>query len=136
MRETGNVIAAFTPLAWNAQHYKGVMDFSGRTCIVSLVNQLHQRPFRLKLKAGYIAVYMSRSRGPVFGKTGDVALMALNISASYFRPSSSFELDQEAEQKAGLPPLPCSYDYKLLAGMREESQGFRLAEVEVYTLDA
>ncbi len=101
------MFAVFTPVAWPAGSPGAIADPSGRTCIVSLVNK-HGRPCRLKLKNGEEKHAVSRfaGTGPAFGRGSDVGLMRLE---NHCFPSS-FELDAEAENQAGLPPLPFAYD--------------------------
>ncbi len=130
VKQSGNVFAVFTPVAWPADSPGFIADPSRRTCIVSLGNKLG-RPFRLKLKAGEERYAVSRfgSDGPVFGGGFDIALMSQGQSSC---SPFSFELDAEAESKAGLPPLPFVYDKTLLSGV----PSFTPAEIECYTLDA
>jgi hypothetical protein len=114
---SGNVFAAFTPIAWKSEPRGYVVDPSKRTCIVSFVNK-YSRPFRLKLKSGgHRAIFMSPSTGPCFGCC-DVDIL---LSA------------------AGLPPLPVVYDKTLLSGVDDgrnlASSKFQPAELEVYALD-
>ncbi len=51
VKQSSNVFAAFTPVAWTADSPGSITDPSRRTCIVSLINA-HGRPCRLQLKAG------------------------------------------------------------------------------------
>ncbi len=137
VKETGNVFAVFTPIAWPTGSPGYIADPSGRTCIVSLVNK-HDRSCRLKLKQGHNAYAACKSGyGPSFGSNGyDLRLMH---GQSYCFPQS-FELDAEAESKAGLPMLPFAYDKALLSGVNVNSchqqQTFTPSEIECYTLDA
>ncbi len=145
VKESGNVFAVFTPVAWPTGSSGQIADPSGRTCIVSLVNkgspgeQPVTRPFRLRLKKDreQYAAYQNASNGPCFGDGCDIALMTQGQSSC---SPFSFELDAEAESKAGLPPLPFAYDKTLLSGVddgRDQSGSrFSLAEMECYTLDA
>ncbi len=132
------MFAVFTPMAWPAGSPVHVADPSGRTCIVSLLNK-HGRPFRLKLKSGQEpnAVYKYDACGPCFGDGGgEVAVFAEKRCSCL---PGTFELDAEAERKAGLPSLPFAYDRTLLSGVDEAGQSqhfFELAELECYTLDA
>ncbi len=139
VKRSGNVFAAFTPVPWPAGSPGYIADPSRRTCIVSLVNK-HNRPFRLKLTASQEKYAISRngSSGPRFGDGYDVGLLS-HRGRNYCAPKS-FELDAEAERKAGLPPLPFEYDEALLPGADDGkgvwSSDFSLAELECYTLDA
>lgn len=135
VKESGNVFAAWTPFTWD-KSASYIADPSCRTCIVSLVNA-HNRPFRLRLRSDKkeYAVYAEEDDGPGFGAGCDVGLFL--HEGSYCYPAS-FELDQEAEQKAGLQPLPFAYDKTLLSGVDDgkdrDCSYFSLAEVECYTL--
>ncbi len=132
------MFAVFFPVAWPTRSANWIADPSGRTCIVSLVNA-HDRPFRLKLKAGkeMYAIYRYQSGGPCFGYGFDVGLLLEGCSCCF---PSSFQLDTEAESKADLPPLPFAYDKTLLLGVVDGKwkaySYFFLTEMECYTLDA
>ncbi len=137
MKESGNVFAAFTPVAWPTS-LGAVADPSGRTCIVSLINA-HDRPFRLKQQKGSLEYAISRDEndGPCFGGGYDVAIWTEDGTYCFSR---SFVLDVEAESEAGLPPLLFAYDKTLLSGVGdgegEARSCFSLAELECFTLDA
>ncbi len=107
---------------------------------LSLVNA-HDRPFRLRLKAGEekFAAYTSKKCGPSFGCGGDVGVWALAGGESFYDPKS-FELGQEAKEQAGLFQLEFVYDKSLLSAM-DDGEGntmsqFVIEEMECYTLDA
>ncbi len=142
MKESGNVFAAFTPVAWPAGAPGWIADLSDRTCIVSLDNE-HNRPFRLKLKSGQkqYTMWRNAAAGPCVGTGGNgVALFVAGGENYCGSDPSSFEIDAEAERKAGFPPLPFAYDKALLSGV-DDGKGvarshFALAELECYTLDA
>ncbi len=141
--------AHFEPLF----HNRGP-DSSRSTFIVSLVNK-YARSFRLKLKAGQEPNAQIREArpwpknggesaackngyGPAFGSSGND--MRLLVQGQSYCIPKSFELDAEAESKAGLPPLPFVYNNTLLSGV-DDGEGkkwnfFCIAELECYTLDA
>ncbi len=139
MKESGNVFAAFTPLAWPTGSPGAIADPSCRTCIVSLVNK-HDRPCRLQLKSGQEKYAVSRfeSHGPCFGRGHDVAIW-VDEDGSFGGPDI-FELDTVAESEAGLPLLPFAYGKTLLSGVDDGKElaysCFCIAELECYTLDA
>ncbi len=135
------MFAIFLPVEWPCFHSpEYIPDPSARSCILSLVNA-HDRSFRLRLKAGQekFAAYKSKKCGPSFGCGGDVGVWALAGGESFCDPKS-FELDQEAEEEAGLPELEFAYDKSLLSGI-DDGEGnklsqFEIDELECYTLDA
>lgn len=119
-------------------------DPTGRTFLFSIVNA-HDRVVKLRLKADHRdkALNFSGSGfGPGFGDGADLLLMWDEVAdepgGCYTQPES-FELDEDSERAAGLPPVPFSYDETLLAGVGDECDGrsrayFAAAEIEVYQL--
>jgi hypothetical protein len=136
---------AYTPVSWptNAATHKAcVADPSGRTFLFSLVNA-HGRAVKLRLKDGQHnnAIKLNGATwGPGFGGGADKRLMryrAANENDGCLAAPASFELDQESERAAGLPPIPFVYDNTLLAGDRGGFMFggcFAAAEIEVYQL--
>jgi hypothetical protein len=150
--DNGFVFGVFTPLSWpdNAVSRNAHMaDPSGRTFLFSLVNA-HGRAVKLRLKADHrdkAFIMSGGAYGPAFGCGADLFLMrgaAADKPRGCLTCPSSFELDQEAEAAAGLPPIPFAYDQTLLAGDDdgnhdnnsdgEDYVSFAAAEIEVYQL--
>ncbi len=131
------MFVAFTPIALPAGSSDWIADPSRRTCIVSLINA-HDRPFRLKLKESAESRVVSRpttkGSGLTFGD--DLKLMS---SSGYSCRAAFFQLDDQAECDAGLPPLLCQYDKTLLSGVDDKKDvkrsTFTVDEVECYTFD-
>ena len=141
MADNEFVCGAYTPVSWPADnsHYSHVADPSGRTFLFSLVNA-HGRAVKLRLADGqhHSALNLTGAAwGPGFG--ADLRLMrekAANESNGCYASPYSFELDEDSERAAGLPPIPFAYDKALLAGDGSGCFGtfFAAAEIEVYEL--
>jgi len=139
------IFGAYTPVSWTADAAtrRGSMaDPSGRTFLFSLVNA-HGRAVKLRLKDSQHRSALNligAAWGPGFGYGADLRLMwkkAANESDGCCTYPSSFELDEDSERAAGLPPIPFAYDQTLLAG--DDGKGkpwvdFTAAEIEVYQL--
>ncbi len=146
MRESGNVFACFTPVAWPLKYKEVVHDPSGHTCIVSLVNQ-HGRPYRLRTQPSKDDKTLRRNdHGLSFSIAGDFATIHLHggrcQGSLMFSNPSIFTLDAGAALVAGQPPLPLPAlnNAALLTGINTKVKAgslciFDVSEVEVYTLD-
>ena len=138
-----DLFAALTPLSAGPPMHRFLPDPSDRTFLFSLVNA-HGRPAKLRLKGGESAraIHVKGSGyGPGFGGGADVRLMWGQQSANHaigcFVHPRSFEIDQDAEAAADLPPIRFAYDKTLLAeddGAGGVAVSFAAEEIEAYQL--
>lgn len=132
VKSNGSICGAYTPVQWpkNPEPSSGwVQDFTGRTCLFSLVNA-HGVPIKLRLKLSGSALNPNARYGATFG---DLRLAHLDKAADAADGCSAqayaFEIDFAAS-----PGLPAGlkYDETLLAG----ASHFAAVEIEVWQLSS
>lgn len=132
VKSNGFICGAYTPVQWPKDPKPSsvwVQDFSGRTCLFSLVNA-HGVPIKLRLKLSGSALNPNARYGATFG---DLRLAHLDKAADAADGCSAqtyaFEIDSAAS-----PGLPAGlkYDETLLAG----ASHFAAVEIEVWQLSS